>query len=99
MATYDENSVVHQGNLKKMNEYYMKQVRMFVLKGNGEMKYYKNETLHRGSIMLDKMSRVIKTSKTSFEIVTPNRTWYLYEVDTNTIDAWINALDSVISRL
>ena len=86
---YDKNQVVFKGNLKKMNEYYMKQVRMFVLSGNGEIKYYKNETLHRGTIYLDRESRMVKTSKTSFEIVTPNRTWYLYEVENNTIDKWI----------
>ena len=85
--------------MKKRNEYLMKQVRLFILARDGTMKYYKNKTLQRGTIILDSESRLNKTSKNSFEIVTPSRTWYLYEVEANTTDAWIRDIQAVINTL
>ena len=70
-----------------------------MLTGNGEIKYYKNETLHRGTVILESSSRVVKTSKSSFQIVQPQRTWYLYTIENHTIDKWIDNINAVISRL
>ena len=90
--------MIFQGDLKKMNEYWMKQTRLFVLTGNGEIKYYKNSTLHRGTIIMDNTTKVTKTSKSSFEIITSSRTWYLYTVKNN-IDKWIDSIEQVVSSL
>ena len=53
------------------------------------MKYYKNETQHKGTILLAKDSRVVKTGRSKFEIIQPTRTWYLEEFKPSTIDNWI----------
>lgn len=95
----EQNLVVREGELKKRNEYRLKQTRLFCLTRDGLIKYYKDKMLHRGTILLCKNSRVSKSSKKSFEIKTPKRTWYLYEVETNTIDAWIRDIESVIATL
>ena len=63
------------------------------------IKYYKDKTLIRGTIILCKQSRVSKTSKSSFEIITPTRTWYLYDIGSNTIDAWIRDIEHVVTTL
>ena len=76
-----ENQVVRQGELKKRNEYLMRQTRLFVLSKDGQIKYYKNQTLQRGTIFLCPETRLNKTGRSSFEIVTPSRTWYLYSSD------------------
>ena len=60
--------IVYQGELKKKNQWSMKQVRTFVLGRDGEMKYYKDKTLYRGSIILCRKTKVIKTSRNTFEI-------------------------------
>jgi len=85
--------IVRQGELKKRNEYMMKQRRLFVMSNDGIIKYYKDKTLHRGTIILCNQTRIAKTSKTSFEIVTPSRTWYMYESVPNSIDAWIRDVE------
>ena len=87
----DLDEVVMQGELKKQNEWWIKQVRLFVLCRDGQVKYYKDQTLHRGSINLCKNTRVVKTSQTSVEVVTPARTFYLFEAHNkaSTVDKWI----------
>ncbi len=90
---------MRQGELKKRNEYLMKQVRLFILARDGTIKYYKNKTLHRGTVILDGSSKLVKTSKNSFEIVTASRTWYLYEVESNTTDGWMRDIQQVIDSL
>ena len=67
----------------------MKQTRLFVLGRDGQMKYYKDKTLHRGTVLLCRYTRVVKKSSTHFEIITPTRTWYLFQLHPNTIDLWI----------
>ena len=100
LVTRDEqNLVAREGELKKRNEFMMRQTRWFSLTRDGQIKYYKNKTLHRGTILLCKQTRVEKTSKTSFEIVTPSRTWYLYEVEDNTVDLWTNDILKVIGTI
>lgn len=91
--------IVRQGDLKKKNEYMIKQTRFFVLSRDGQIKYYKDKTLHRGTVLLCRETRVTKTSRTSFEIVAPSRTWFLYEVETNTIDAWIRDIEAIVADL
>lgn len=69
---------------------------------DGLIKYYKDKTLHRGTIILCKQTRTIKTSKSSFEIVTPTRTWYLYTLSDQTmdvVDAWVRDIEHVVSTL
>ena len=56
---------------------------------DGLIKYYKDKTLHRGTIILCTQTRAQKTGTNKFEIITPTRTWYLYEAEGNTIDGWI----------
>lgn len=93
------NQVVREGELKKRNEYLIKQTRLFVLDRNGTMRYYKNKTMHRGTVILCNQTVLAKTSRTSFEVQTPSRTWYLYEIEPQTIDKWIYDIESVISTL
>ena len=75
----DQNLVVREGMLKKRNEFMVKQARLFVLSRDGLIKYYKDQTLHRGTILLDAATKVKRTGKKSFDIVTPQRTWHLYD--------------------
>jgi hypothetical protein len=63
------------------------------------MKYYKNETQHKGTILLAKDSRVIKTGRSKFEIIQPTRTWYLEEFKPSTIDNWIAQIKQVVESL
>jgi len=92
---------VRQGELKKRNEYYWKQVRHFALLKDGTVKYYKDYTLHRGTIVLCKDTKIVKTNKVSFEIVTPARTYYLYDAanDAKNIQLWVDDLKTVVSTL
>ena len=48
-----QDLVVREGVLKKRNEYRIKQARTFILQRDGLIKYYKDKTLHRGTILLD----------------------------------------------
>lgn len=79
----------------------MKQNRTFVLGRDGEMKYYKDKTLYRGSIILCRNTKVIKTGRSTFEIQTPKRTFYLLESESapNQLDKWIEAIEKVIKTL
>ena len=75
----EQNLVVREGILKKRNEFRLKQARLFVLTRDGCIKYYKDQTLHRGTIVLDAGTQVKRDGKKGFKIVTPQRTWHLYD--------------------
>lgn len=45
---------VKRGNLKKKNQYFMKQVRTFILTNEPKLTYYKNETEYKGEVMLSR---------------------------------------------
>ena len=77
----------------------MKQNRLFVISRDGQIKYYKDKTLHRGTVLLCRYTTVAKTSRTSFEIKTPSRTWYLFDAGDNSIDGWIRDIETVIGTL
>jgi len=62
-----------------------------VLYFSGEIKYFENETEQKGTIVMDKDTKVIRTSKTSFEITLGTRTYYLFG-DESRVDLWINDL-------
>lgn len=97
----DEDNVVFQGMMKKRNEWYMKQERFFVLTKDGVIKYFKDKTLLRGSIILCKESKCIRTSKYSMELQIPSRTYYLFESDfePHSLDKWIAEINKVIKTL
>ena len=63
------------------------------------MKYYKNETQHKGTVLLARDSRVVKTGRAKFEIIQPTRTWYLEEFKPGTIDDWITRIKQVVESL
>jgi len=70
---------VFQGELKKVNEYYMKQRRLFTLSNEGEVRYYKDGRHLMGSFWLTKDSSVTKSSKTAFHVTIPTRSYYMMD--------------------
>lgn len=52
-------------------------------------------------IKLTKNTKVIKTAKDKFEIMTPCRTYYLIESETSrfTSDTWIDKIKEVIEKM
>ena len=69
--------IVYEGILIKVNRFYMRQVRHFVLYSSGEVKYFKNLTEYKGQFWLTKDTKVSKTKRSSFEIRLSHRTYYL----------------------
>jgi len=64
----------------------MSQKRIFRLFPDGQIKYFKTNNQQRGTIILSKGDRVVKTGRQKFEIVQSTRTWYLEESSPGTID-------------
>ena len=62
---------VKRGQLKKRNQYYMKQVRTFILTNEPKLTYYKNETELKGEIILSRQVYARRSGRDRFEIVTP----------------------------
>ena len=83
--------VVREGVLQKRNEWYWKQERHFVLYLNGEVKYFQNEADQKGTIVMNKNTKINRTSKTSFEITLDKRTYYLFAEEIQ-VDLWIHDL-------
>ena len=97
--TFEEGVPIRDGEMKKRNEFYWKQVRRFVLYPDGNIKYYKNKTIQRGNIFLDGKTRVVKTGRNSMEIQQAARTYYLFDSGKSDIDGWITDLKRVIATL
>ena len=76
-------------------------MRTFVLFSDGKVSYYKDKALFRGFIKLTNDTKVIKTGKDKFEIVTPCRTYYLSEPENHRFcsDTWIEKIRGVITTL
>lgn len=70
-----------------------------MLQRDGLIKYYKDKTLHRGTIMLEQSTIVKRNGKKAFDIVTPSRTWHLYAEDPAGVQVWITAIIEVIGTL
>ena len=87
------------GDMRKVNWLYMSQRRTFKLYRDGQIKYYKNEVQHKGTIILASDSRIVKTGRAKFEIIQPTRTWYLEEFAAGTIDNWIAQIKTVVESL
>ena len=86
----------------KRNKWYWKQDRLFILSQDGQLKYFDLDAEQKGTILLTKETRILKKKAAHFEIINPERTWYLYSEDKQPepiIDAWVAALTSVISGL
>ena len=96
-----ENEIVHQGDLKKKNKYFWNQSRTFILMRDGKLNYYKDKVLLRGFIQLCANTKVVKTGRDKFEIVTPGRTFYLSEDEGNRLssETWIDKIREVILYL
>ena len=79
----------------------MKQVRLFTLSNDGEIKYYKDGKSFKGGFWLSKDCKCLKVARGSIEIRTPGRTYYLEEIDkkTSKIDEWIKLINEVIQTL
>jgi len=70
-----------------------------VLTKDGQIKYYKDDVLHRGTIVLDKNSVVNRASKDQIDIVLASgRTFNLF-ADALVLDVWSRDLLSVIDKL
>lgn len=71
---------------------------MFSLRKEGKLNYYKDKVLFRGCIILCKNTKVVKTGRDRFEIVTPERIFYLSESDSSKLvtDTWITKIREVI---
>jgi len=93
--------LVHEGDLKKRNPYFMNQLRHFKLYSNGKVEYLKDGKDMRGALQLTGKSRIIKTAKDKFEIQNPDRTYFLSEADGDKLSSglWIEKLEEVISKL
>ena len=65
------------------------------------MNYYKDQALFRGQIKLTSDTKVIKTAKDKFEIITPSRTYFLIEAENCRLssDNWIDKIREVIEQL
>ena len=76
-------------------------MRTFVLLSDGRINYYKDKALFRGFIKLSPDTKVVKTAKDKFEVVTTHRTYYLSETETNRlcIDTWIEMIREAITNL
>ena len=59
----DEKGILLKGHLLKKNWYGNKQLRHFELYPSGELKYYKDVTNYKGSIMLGPESNIRKTGR------------------------------------
>ena len=79
----------------------MKQVRLFTLSNDGEIKYYKDGKSFKGGFWLSKDCKCLKVARGSIEIRTPGRTYFLEEIDkkTSKIDEWIKLINEVIQTL
>lgn len=68
---------------------------------DGIINYYKDKALHRGFIKLTLETKVLKTGKDRFEIINPNRTYYLSETDNFRLssDEWIEKIKEYIGKL
>jgi hypothetical protein len=60
--------LVHQGQLKKRNPYFMNQERIFKLYSDGKIEYYKDAKDLRGTLYLSRKTKIVKTAKDKFEI-------------------------------
>jgi hypothetical protein len=72
---------------------------MFKIYRDGQIKYYKNNNIHKGTIVLAVEDRIAKTGRNRFEIIQPTRTWYLEEFKAGTIDMWIKEIKEVLELL
>ena len=72
-----------------------------MLFSDGKLNYYKDKALLRGCIRLSKEAKVLKTAKDKFEIVTPNRTYYLLETESARLssETWIDKIREVVANL
>jgi hypothetical protein len=94
----NEKETVYEGNLKKKNKYFWNQSRTFILFRDGKLNYYKDKALYRGCILLCGNTKVVKTGRDKFEIVTPTRIFYLSEDEGSKLssDTWIDKIREVI---
>lgn len=85
--------------MKKVNWLHMSQKRIFRLFPDGQIKYFKTNNQQRGTIILSKGDRVVKTGRQKFEIVQPTRTWFLEESSPGTIDQWFQNVKQIIESI
>mmetsp|Transcript_40270 Transcript_40270/g.38741 ORF Transcript_40270/g.38741 Transcript_40270/m.38741 type:complete len:82 (+) Transcript_40270:1334-1579(+) len=74
----------------------MNQTRTFILTNEPRLKYYKNGTEYRGEVLLSRHVYAKRTSRDKFDIVTPNRTYYIREVTPGDSDKWIISINQAI---
>ena len=55
--------------------------------------------MHRGTIILDNTTTVKRNGKKGLEIVTPSRTWYLFDEGQNSIEDWMRDISDIIGTL
>ena len=77
--------------LQKRNEWYWKQDRRFLLQNDGQIKYYDEEE-QKGTVIMDKNARCIRTGKLSFEIQIVNRTYFLFGKTITEVEQWIEEI-------
>lgn len=105
----DDDRPVLSGNILKKNRFFMQQERKFDLYANGDLKYFKGIE-QKGIMVLTKLSRARKVSKTQFEVVLPDveKTYQLIQMDLKrcppkadryscVIDDWVDAINFVIA--
>ena len=69
----DEKGILLKGHLLNKNWYGNKQLRYFELYPSGELKYYKDITDKRGSIMLGPESNIRKTGRSQLTMFCTNK--------------------------
>ena len=74
-------------------------MRLFTIANDGEVKYYKNGKHLRGSFWLTKTTKCLKSSRTTVEVRTPDKNYYIEEYKKGTIDEFLSIMNDVIKTL
>ena len=73
MKIHQSDEVVLKGYLLKKNPFFVKQLRLFVLHSNGELKYYDDKDGHKGTIIIGPYSNIRKSDKTEIRLFSQNK--------------------------
>ena len=95
----DNDKIVKIGELKKKSPWLFYDKRKIILYNTPRIDYYdpKSNTL-KGTIVLDKECNADLTSRNSFNLVTPKRTYYFICKTKFDITPWVTAINDVIKN-
>jgi PH domain len=70
-----------------------------VLHHDGQIKYYDEKDDQKGTIVMEKTTRCIRTGKLSFEVQIDNRIYYLFGSSMQDVDSWLEEIQKVLALL